>query len=403
MKQKKKLLFVIESLALAGSEKSLIALLSNLDSEKYEIDLQLFRFGAELEKFIPSYVNVLPALPYTKFTKQSFLKSIFSFKFSYLIPKGLYSLKLRKGKRNHSEIATVYWQTLHKVFDKQEKKYDVAIAYAQGVPTFYVIDKIQALKKVCWVNANMQFTNNNIKFQENYYSKFDLIVPVSKINQNHLKKVFLQLEEKFYLIPDMIDYNVMIEMSKQIIAEFNPKTFNILTVSRLEKGMKGLDITIQVIKILKERKINFHWYFVGDGSYQTEMAANFEKNHLKKNITFVGKTSNPYPYFRNADLYVQTSRSESYGISIAEARLLNLPIVTTNFDSVSVQMKHEKNGLITDMNPEAVANGIERMMTDKNLYQSIVEYLKNEPKENTETVKRFDAMINELLSEINLK
>ena len=151
MKQKKKVLFVIESLTLAGSEKSLIALLTNLDSNLYEIDLQLFRFGGELQKFIPSYINVLPELSYITYSSKSWRfnikEALLNRKFSSLISKMQFSFGLRTRKRNHSEIAKLYWKSAENAFTTSKKNYDVAIAFAQGIPTFYVIDKIKAKKK----------------------------------------------------------------------------------------------------------------------------------------------------------------------------------------------------------------------------------------------------------------
>ncbi|MEZ7915731.1 MAG: glycosyltransferase, partial [Polaribacter sp.] len=94
-----------------------------------------------------------------------------------------------------------------------------------------------------------------------------------------------------------------------------------------------------------------------------------------------------------ADLYVQTSRHEGYGLSIAEARLLNVPVVTTRYDSVYVQMIHEKNGLVVDIDANAVADGIERMINDKVLYESVKSYLKSEEKENKESIQRFYKLI----------
>lgn len=76
---KKKILFVIESLACAGAEKSLTTLLNLLDYSKYEVDLQLFAFGGEFEELLPKEVNVLPILPYFEFCKepiQTCLKSV---------------------------------------------------------------------------------------------------------------------------------------------------------------------------------------------------------------------------------------------------------------------------------------------------------------------------------------
>ena len=76
---KKKLLFVIESLATAGAEKSLVTLLSVLDYSKYEVDLQLFSYGGELERYVPEEVNLLPPLSYTQFTNKGIVQQLLSF------------------------------------------------------------------------------------------------------------------------------------------------------------------------------------------------------------------------------------------------------------------------------------------------------------------------------------
>lgn len=398
MKNKIKILFVIESLTLAGSEKSLIALLSHLDSKLYEINLQLFRYGGELESFLPEFVKLLPPLAYNEFAGKSLIQNLKSRKFRYLRAKLTYTISLRMKNRNVSDIAKLYWKSVQNAFIIQDREYDIAIAYAQGAPTYYVIDKIKARKKITWVNANVQFTKHNLLFEKGYYNQYDKIVPVSEINQQHITNIFPDLAEKLWLLPDMLDFSSIYKMADLYFPKFEKNKFCILTVSRLEKGMKGLDITMETCRILRDKGVDFHWYILGKGSFQTEIQ-NFIKSHRLENyLTLLGTSPNPYPYFKAADLYVQTSRSESYGISIAEARLLNTPIVTTRFDTVFMQMVEGKNGLVTDMNPEAVADGIIKIMNNKELYNSIVEYLKQEPKENTETVKRFDAMISNLLT-----
>ena len=85
----------------------------------------------------------------------------------------------------------------------------------------------------------------------------------------------------------------------------------------------------------------------------------------------------------------QTSKFEGYGLAIAEARMLNKPVVTTCFDAVYNQMIQEKNGLVTDMNGASIADGIERLIQHPNLKSEIIEYLKKEKKGNVEEIKRF--------------
>lgn len=402
--KKIKLLFVIESLALAGSEKSLIALLSNLDADLYDIDLQLFNYGGELERFIPKHVTILKRLEFNKFASSSLTKNlkdtIFKRKFSFFRAKMSYSFSLRMKKRNHHEIAKMYWQKSNAAYDISMKEYDVAIAYAQGLPTFYVMDKIIAKKKITWVNANVDFEGTVKDYQEKYYRKFDAVVAVSDGTKVHQTNIFPQLKLKYRVINDIIDYKKMGEMAELYETPMSNDEFNILTVSRLVDGMKGMDIMIEVCKLLYDRGLKFHWYILGKGPFRDEMEVFFKKNNLEEVVTLIGTKNNPYPYYLAADLYVQTSRNESYGMSIAEARLLDLPVVTTRFDTVFTQMLDGKNGLVTDMNPEAVANAIERMMNDNDLYNAIVEYLKQEQKENLESVEKFDALIEELLGTI---
>lgn len=398
MQKKKKILFVNESLTLAGGEKSLIALLTNLNPSLYEIDLQLFLYGGALDKWIPDYVNVLPPLAYTAYTAQPWgkncLDAVKGRSIPFLKSKLLYSVRLRKRKLNHPEKAQLLWETSGKYFSDNPKKYDVAIAYAQGVPTFYVLDKVNATKKITWVNAKPNFPPKNKLFQIKYYEKFDTVIAVSDITHQQFIKTFPQLSGKTRILYDIVDYHAIIKMADSFSVDFQPDTFNILTVARLNLKSKRYDIALEACKILKEKGIHFHWYALGEGDYRAEMERYIRENRLEDCFTLLGTKANPYPYFKAADLYVQTSELESYGISIAEARLLNTPIVTTRFDTVFMQMIDGKNGLVTDLNAEAIADAIIRILNDKALYNSIVEYLKTEVKENTETIDKFNQLIN---------
>ncbi len=94
-------------------------------------------------------------------------------------------------------------------------------------------------------------------------------------------------------------------------------------------------------------------------------------------------------YIKDADIYVQTSKFEGFGLAIAEARMLNTPVVTTEFDAVYNQMIQGKNGLVVKQDPLAVADAIELLLNDKDLYQEIQEFQKNEKKGNLEEIEKF--------------
>ena len=80
-----------------------------------------------------------------------------------------------------------------------------------------------------------------------------------------------------------------------------------------------------------------------------------------------GVKSNPYPYMKAAFAIVQPSRTEGKSIVLDEAKILGKAILTTNYPSVSDQLINEQNGLIVDINANAIAFGVERMLDDAEL------------------------------------
>lgn len=80
-------------------------------------------------------------------------------------------------------------------------------------------------------------------------------------------------------------------------------------------------------------------------------------------------------------------------MTIAEARILNKPVACTNFRACTMQMVDGKNGLITSFELNDIADAIERLMNDKQLYQDIQDYLKTEKKGNVEEIDSFYHLI----------
>lgn len=392
---KKRILFVIDSLICAGAEKSLITLLSLIDYSRYDVDLQLFKYGGEFEKYLNKNVNLLPPFQYTTFIEKSLSKQLFSLihikNIKMFLMRILYSTLLRVNHQlNNAMIARIYWQTIGNCIEKNSILYDYAIAYAQGVPTFYVIDKVHAKKKFGWVNVSYRLNGKEKRFQLNYYHKLDKIVTVSDSVFNVFSEVFPTLKKNMTTIWDIIDYNFILHMSQEGKSYADNYTGKrILTVARLNKHQKGYDIALEACKILKEKGLDFRWYAIGKGLYREEMERYIKENGLEKHFILLGTTSNPYPFFKDAYLYVQTSRHEGFGLTIAEARLLNIPVVTTEFDAVYNQMIQGKNGIVTEQDPQMVAEAIEKLLTDPNLYQSIKRFLEKEKKGNTEEINKF--------------
>ena len=217
---------------------------------------------------------------------------------------------------------------------------------------------------------------------------------VSDSTREILNEVFPEYKDKIEVIYDISDPNLIIKMS--LLGEGYDDNFDglrILTVGRLA-NQKGYDIALDACKILKEKGINFRWYSLGIGPLKEEIEKYIADNKLEDYFKLLGVKSNPYPYIRNCDIYVQTSKFEGFGLAIAEARMLNKPVVTTRFDAVYNQMVDRKNGLVVDMDAKGISDGILELINYKELKSEIVEYLTREKKGNIEELDKFYKLIN---------
>ncbi len=396
----KRILFVIDSLNCAGAEKSLISLLNLIDYSKYNVDLQLFGYGGVLESLLPKDVNLLSPLDYTKFSSEN-LKNLFTEikdvkTMRMLIARLKFSTNIRIKKSDNIEKTRIFWGFIGRFIEENSNYYDVAISYSQGIPTFYVAEKINANKKIAWVNTDYRLNSKEKIFQERYYNLYKNIIIVSDSSKEIFLETFPKYKEKTKVIYDINNYDFIKKMSlvnEEYIEKLNQfKGIKIITLARLTEE-KRLDRVLNAAKRLKDTNIHFKWLILGEGKLENKLKLEIKKKNLKENIILLGLKINPYPYIKACDIYVQTSDLEGFGLAIAEARMLNKPVVTTRFDAVFNQMIHEKNGLVVDMNSEAVFNGIMRLINDESLRKNIIKYLENEKKGNVEEIDKFYKLI----------
>lgn len=391
---KQKLLFVIDSLKVGGAEKSLITFLSVLDYQRFDVDLQLFSYGGAYERFLSKEVQLLPPLLLMQFLQKTIKEHILSFHIKFLWARFHYSLAIRKKDIRHIDRARLYWAYFSQFIKKYDMCYDAAIAYGQNLPTLYVADKVHAKKKFAWVNVSYSPKGVNHDYFESFYSKFDYIVTVSPSAKEAFLNTYPYFQHKTTIIRDMYDGKTIERMSLDDCPVHIDKTVSsIVTMARLKREQKGYDISLETCRLLRERGINFRWYALGEGPYRGEMEHYIKEHHLEDYFILLGALSNPYPVLRQCMLYVQTSRYEGFGLSIAEARILNKPVVTTEFEAVYAQMVPGENGLVVSQDPVAVADAIERLLNNATLYQHIVDYQKQEKKSNTEEIEKFYQLV----------
>jgi glycosyltransferase involved in cell wall biosynthesis len=176
------------------------------------------------------------------------------------------------------------------------------------------------------------------------------------------------------------------------ICSWNGDGPHLITVGRLYHA-KGIDIAARACKVLKDRGLKFCWHVYGDGIMRDEISRYVEQNGLQAYFILEGATQNPYPYMKKADLLVQPSRVEGKSIVLDEARILGKAIVVTNYPSVYDQIEDGVTGIITGMEPEQIADGIQRILEDPDLKKHLEENCLQEPNRSIRAVNAFYDMI----------
>jgi glycosyltransferase involved in cell wall biosynthesis len=392
---KKRILFVIDSLNIGGAERSLVSLLSLFDYSKYDVDVQLFGYNGAFEQYLPKEVNLLPPLDYTKFLSKSLLAQLCSCKVKYIFARLAYSLAIRINRgSDNPDKAMLLWSYSHNCFNGTDYSYDVAIAYAQSLPTLYVVDKVSARKKIGWVNVNYVISSRSQRYLEQYYNELDAIVTVSESVRECFSAIYGQFSFKMTTIMDILNPDLLYRMAdEQIPFEIKTDRPIIVTVARLNDGQKGMDITVEVARSLYERGVNFCWYIVGEGSYRNQLNTCINEYNLGDTVFLLGAVANPYPIMKRATIYVQTSRYEGFGLSIAEARMLNIPVVTTAYDGVYMQMVPDCNGVVVPIDACAVADTVQRLLENPNMRDKISSYQRSEKKGNIEEIEKVYSLL----------
>lgn len=365
---KKRVLFLIDSLTCGGAEKSLISLLPLLDYSQVDVDLLMFKRGGVFEKYVPQQVRVISHRLYG---------SGFVDQLSQRLHQMCFSWNLRFGKKRHG--AETHWRAMHQAVMPLERQYDVAIAYQQGMPTFFLATKVNAAKKVAWINADVLAAGYDMDYCKQFYDKMDAVVAVSQKLFDLLSVRASWMQDKLHCVYDIINPEVVRTLAQEQVTDMNPvgDALSIVTVGRLTKPKNHL-LALDAAHILKDNGLDFKWYFVGEGEMRTALEQRIADLGLADNVILLGLKENPYPYMAKADVYVQTSAFEGFGMTIAEAKMLHRPVVSTNFDVIHDQIVDHQNGLIADMTPQNVAEKILELIADEELRGFISKSLANE-------------------------
>ena len=390
---KKKILFMVINMNVGGTEKALLSMIGEMNKEEYDITiLMLEEYGGFLTE-IPEWVKVKYLDNYIK------IKDILNDPLHITAIKSLKNLSILKF------IHIVYQYIIYKIKGEQsslfkyvlsdykdiEQEYDIAVAYAGPMDfiSYFVINKIKTKRKIQWIHFDVTKIGFNVRFAKLWYPKFDKIFVVSEEGKNKLDNIIPYIKDKTEVFLNVLSrQNIRYMANKNIGFDDDFNGIRILTVGRLA-WEKGQDITIPVLAKLKSQGYKVRWYCIGDGGLRERCEELISKYNLKEDYILLGTKTNPYPYMKECDIYVQPSVYEGYCITLAEARCLNIPIVSTDFIGAKEQLKHRENGMIVPRNEDDLYLNIKELIDNDELRDNIKINLQ---RENIDTSKEINKL-----------
>ncbi len=367
---KKQLLFVINHLTVGGIQKTLISALKVLDYDKYDVTVYLRKNRTDLLPLIDKRAKVI-----INNDKNRYYRKPKTVAYQLLIRlSDLLGRKelLKKLKDNLTDLIREYSMSYEKKAFFADKKYDIAIAYAHGYPAYFVADYVKADKKIIFFHVS---TNELPEVHKKFIAKFDKAAVVHDGLAKSVSEWYPCLSDKINVVENFVDGELIKKQSEEKQLEKADKTV-LCTCGRFAP-VKGFDMAVESAKILKDNKVEFIWYFVGDGPEKKKAEKLAREYGVLENIVFTGMQNNPYPYIGNCDIYVQPSYEEAWGLTIVEANKLGKPVVSTKTVGGEKLIENEKNGIVCDINPQSIADSIINLIDNKELYGKIKANLKN--------------------------
>lgn len=390
----KRILFVTAALGygIGGSEKALIEMLKCMDLKKYKITV--LTLTEKPEK--PFYWNGIDVVygfePLLRISKplRYVLTHMQEYKVCELVTKIQIALKTRQ---TNGYTANYIWERYRKLLPMVEGKYDIVVGYGLGFATFFATDMVDADRRILWMDNDLALSNVDIEYNRKYYETADAVAVVDKSQISRLCDVYPALIGRVFAIRNIIPFDEIKEkarLGKGFEDEYNG--IRILSVGRLSTE-KNFSLAVDAASILKKKGHCFRWYIIGFGPLENELRQQITELDVSDCVILLGQKLNPYPYFAQTDLYVQTSIFEGSCITIEEAMVFCKPVVTTNFPPAYNKIIDGGNGYIVEMTPEAIADKIEKLLCNEEVCKKMIEYQAMHPLTYDEIMDAFDEMV----------
>lgn len=363
----KKILFSAYSLELGGIETALVSLANYLSDLGYKITIVLEKKCGVLLNELNENIEVIEYSP----------------SYNKVFGKGINAIKRMK------------------FISQYKNRFDASFAYATYCKMAAFTASVASENCNLWVHSSyLDIFNNNTDEYKSFFNslnidKFRNIIFVSNKSKNEFEKIMGRTNT--VLCNNIIDCEKILNLSNESIENNqinidNNNTFKFLYVGRITEDSKKVSRLIECSEILKNDNYKFKLFVIGNGKDLKTLMQQAEEKGLKDYIIFLGEKSNPYPYFKISDALLLVSENEGYPVVFNEAKILGLPIITTDVSDSKTDIDN-KFGVVCEQSAQSIADAMKKFIEEgKNSICSKMD--KFDCKEyNTEIARKIEDII----------
>lgn len=361
-------------LACNGITTSVKNLIDSIDKTKYNyyllIDTNIIKQDLSQLKEISKYIDYYAIKGKMNLT---LLQKLFFF----LYKKGLINTKIYLRLTEQS-----YKDEIDRIFTNF--KVDSIIHFSgYGYKKILLFSQMKC-NKIIYLHTDMYKEatvkkNINLDLLRYAYNKYDKLALVTEDLIESTNKI-VDLPDKIYIVHNIINYKRILDLADKNI-KFDSSTVSTITIKKLKEILekpnkkfitigrfskeKGHERLINAFEKLWQKDNSIYLIIIGgQGPAYNETIERVQHSICKNNIIVIKYVSNPYAILKKCDYFILPSLYEGFGIVIAEADILEKPVITTNCTGPKKFMS-EYGGTMVNSSEDGVYQGLQLLYEEK--------------------------------------
>ena len=207
------------------------------------------------------------------------------------------------------------------------------------------------------------FKRSLVVLAEKFLALFthQLLAVGDKVRQD-LLNAGIGTKDKFGLMPPGLAIGVLPDRQDSRTAlNLSADTLQCAFIGRVTQ-IKRPDRFLDVVSEIKKRGVNLDFFIAGDGELLEMCRERIKREDLP--VTILGWQSDIERVLSSADMVVLTSDNEGTPLSLIQAGMAGLPVVTTNVGSVPEVVLDGVTGIVTALDVQEIADALEKLVND---------------------------------------